>query len=593
MGRIPDELVDKIIQENDIVDVISEYVSLKSSGKNFMGVCPFHSDKGPSLSVSREKQLYHCFGCNASGNVLGFVMRIKNVEFLDAMRVLSERIGVSIESREDTYENPKFKIKDELYRVNIEAARYFFKNIFKAKNAYEYFLSRHIEEKTIKKFGLGYSLDNWNSLENYLLKKGFSKDIILKAGLIIEGKNGTYDRFRNRVMFPVFDYRGRVIGFGGRVLDDTKPKYLNSPETTIFLKGTNLYGLNFVIKERVPDSIIIVEGYMDCISLYQAGITNAVASLGTALTENQAKLIKKYTNNVYVCYDADAAGKAATLKGMDILKSVGCNVKVIRIPKGKDPDEFIKSSGIDAFKDLIKSALPVIEYKIYLAREESDLNSREGSLKFAKKASYILSFLDSEIEIQYYGKKVSEEVGIPESSIIEDIKKIKNKNKSKDFSKNNHEKKENHVIDSKIEPGFKKSEQMLLALCIKSKDYFRYIMGRISTGEFITPSYKLTANILYFKLENDEKIVPNDFLSNFNTNEDINDVSLIFNREIPQDINNDLINDYIKIIKRHNIETRIRNINIHIKKCEKNGENEKTLELFNQLILLQRQLDML
>ncbi|KMT21664.1 DNA primase [Clostridium cylindrosporum] len=591
MGRIPDELVDKIIHESDIVEVISEYVSLKSSGKNFMGVCPFHSDKGPSLSVSREKQLYHCFGCGASGNVLGFIMRIKNIEFIDALRFLGEKIGVSIEQKKEHTENPRFKLKDEMYRINIEAARYFFRNIYNVKAAYNYFLSRNMEDKTIKKFGLGYSLDSWNSLESYLAKKGFSKDIMLKAGLIIKGKNATYDRFRNRVMFPVFDYRGRVIGFGGRVLDDTKPKYLNSPETDIFLKGTNLYGLNFAIKNKVPDSIIIVEGYMDCISLHQAGITNVVASLGTALTESQAKLIKKYTENVYVCYDSDSAGKTATLKGMDILQNVGCNVKVISVPVGKDPDEFIKLNGVDSFNNLINNALPIIDYKIHLAREKYDLKNMEDSLKFTKRVAYILSSLNSEIEIQYYGKKIAEETGIPQSSIIEDIKKLKRKNNY--YAKNNEEEKENNVSNYKIEPAFKKSEQMLLTLCLKSKDYFEYIKGRISVGEFITPFYKIAADFLYKRLENEEKIIPNSLLGNFSTSYEISEVSLIFNKVVPNDISTDLIDDYIKVIKKHNIEDKIKSIKIQIKKYEKNGEKQKSLELFNKLILLQRQLDTL
>lgn len=586
MGRIPEELIDKIIQENDIVDVISEYVSLKNSGKNFMGVCPFHLDKGPSLSVSREKQLYHCFGCGASGNVLGFIMKIKNIEFLDAIKFLGDRIGVSIEDRKENTQSKSFKLKEQIYRINTEAARYFFSNIFNNKTPYNYLTSRKIEERTIKRFGLGYSLNNWNGLENYLLKKGYSKDIMLKAGLIIKGKKGTYDRFRNRIMFPVFDYRGRVIGFGGRVLDNQKPKYLNSPETDVFLKGTNLYGLNFAIKDKVPESIIIVEGYMDCISLYQAGITNVVASLGTALTESQAKLIKKYTKNVYVCYDSDVAGKAATIRGMEVLEEAGCLVKVIIIPKGKDPDEFIKINGVKAFKNLIATSLPIIDYKIHLVREEMDLHgSREDTLKFIKKVVKILSSLNTETEIQYYGKKISEELDISEESIIEDIKRIKRTKKITQSSKNTN--------IFKVQPAFKKAEEMLLILSLKSKDYFTYIRERIDTEEFITSTYKTVAKYIYNKLENNEDIVPNKVLSFFSNSEDIKDISTIFNKEIPDDINNDLVEDYIRIIKKYNMEEKIKNVKIQIKKYEKNGESQKALECFNKLILLQRQLDML
>ncbi|MEG0372170.1 MAG: toprim domain-containing protein, partial [Clostridium sp.] len=372
-------------------------------------------------------------------------------------------------------------------------------------------------------------------------------------------------------------------GFGGRVLDDTKPNYLNSPDSEVFINGTNLYGLNFAIKQRVPESVIVVEGYMDCISLYQAGITNVVASLGTALTENQARLLKKYTENVYVCYDSDIAGKTATFKGMEILESVGCNVKVIRIPMGKDPDEFIKTNGTNAFKELIDEALPIIDYKIFLAREEIDFNSMEDRLKFTKKVAVILSFINSEIEIQHYGKKISEEIGIPEVSIIEDIKRIKQKRN------NTSNGKESIVKYFKSEPAFKKSEQMLLALCIKSKDYFHYIKGRISLEEFITPSYKVTAKFFYEKLDNGEEIKPNNILLNFYTPDSINEVSQVFNKSIPDDINYRIVEDYIKVIKKHNIEDKIQNTKMQIKKYEKDGENQKANELISQLILLQRQ----
>lgn len=582
VSRIPDELVEKIIQENDIVDVISEYVPLKNSGKNYMGVCPFHLDKGPSFSVSREKGLYHCFGCNASGNTIGFIMNIKNMEFLDALKYLGDRVGISIEKENKLNDNSNFKLKSEIYKVNVEAARYFFTNLFKNKMAKDYFVSRGIEEKVIKRFGLGYSLDGWHNIENYLIKKGFSKDVITKAGLTIEGKNGSYDRFRNRVMFPVFDYKGKVIGFGGRVLDDNKPKYLNSPETTVFHKGTNLYGLNFAVKDRIPNSIIVVEGYMDLISISQSGITNVVATLGTALTEGQAKLIKRYTKEVYLCYDSDSAGQMATLKGMEVLNNVGCNVKIIRIPKGKDPDEFIKNNGIENFRKIMEEALSEIDYKLTIAEEGFDLKNTNDNLKFAKKATYIISSLNSEIEIQHYGKIISEKLGISETSIIEDVKKIKNKGRNRENTQTNFN-------NLKIEPGFKKSEQMLLAICLKSKDYFKYIKGKVSIEEFITPCYKSLLEILYKNNEISESSI----LLNFNIKSDINDIAILFNKEIPSDINEDMINSYIKVIKRYNIEEQIKSINSQIKICEKSGDNNKALEFFNQLITLQKQLDTL
>lgn len=591
MGRIPDELVNRIIEENDIVDVISEFIPLKNSGSSFMGVCPFHLDKGPSLSVSREKQLYHCFGCNASGNTIGFIMSIKNIGFLDALEYLANRIGISIEKERSAEKTSDFKMKNEIYEVNREAAKFFLSNLFKNKKAHDYLISRGIDEKTIKRFGLGYSLNDWKALEKHLIKKGFSKDIVLRAGLTIKSKNGnTYDRFRNRIIFPVFAYKSnmnaknKVIGFGGRVLDDSKPKYLNSPETPVFFKGTNLYGMNFVIKDRVPESIIIVEGYMDLIALNKSGITNVVASLGTALTESQAKLIRKYTRDVYLCYDSDSAGQKATFKGINVLSKEGCNVKIIKIPSGKDPDEFIKYNSVEGFKEIIKKALSIIDYKLAIAKEGFDFKNDQHISEFARRAVKIISSLNSEVEIQYYAKMISEEIGIKVQKILDDVRRNKN---------NIGQKEKAEDISSTIVSGYKKSEALLIAICLNSKDYFKYIKEKVNVEEFVTPCYKILLDILYKSLEKGEDINESNILAKFETKNDINDVALAFSKEIPNDINKNTIDSYIKVIKRYNIERQIKDINNKIKYYEKNGDNKKTLEFFNQLIILRKQLGML
>ncbi|MGL5352987.1 MAG: DNA primase, partial [Clostridium sp.] len=332
--QISEEILEKIKEQSDIVDVISETVKLKRSGRNFSGLCPFHNEKSPSFSVSQDKQIYKCFGCGEAGNVITFVMKNKNLPFIDAVKYLGEKANIVIQD-ESGKRNKTTEKKELMYKVNVEAARFYFANLMNTKGSKEYFLNRGIKEETIKKFGLGFAKDSWNNLIFHLRKKGFNDELLLEAGLVStsEKTGNKYDRFRNRVMFPVFDYSGKVIGFGGRVLDDSKPKYLNSPETLVFQKGTNLYGLNFAIKNKIPDRyFIIVEGYMDLITLHQYGITNVVASLGTALTTNQARLLKRYADKVIISYDADVAGQTATLRGLEILREAGFDVRVLNIP---------------------------------------------------------------------------------------------------------------------------------------------------------------------------------------------------------------------------------------------------------------------
>ncbi|MEW8956407.1 DNA primase, partial [Clostridium sp.] len=429
---IPEHIIEKIKDENDIVEVISETVRLKRSGRNYQGLCPFHSEKTPSFSVSSEKQLFKCFGCGEAGNVITFVMKNRNLSYVETLRYLADRANITIEeSKSSRRFNDK---KDILYNINKEAARFFFGTMNRPNNIGKiYFLNRGIKESTLRKFGLGYSPNSWNSLMNYLKTKGFKEQTLLDAGLIIKNDKGNiYDRFRNRVMFPVFDYKGRVIAFGGRVLDDSKPKYLNSPETLVFNKGTNLYGLNFALKEKNPlRTFIIVEGYMDVISLHQYGITNVVASLGTALTVNQARLLKRYADKVIISYDADLAGQMATLRGLEILKNTGFDVRVLTVPDGKDPDEFIRANGKDAFLRLADNSEPLIDYRLKKAKEGINFKDKEMVIKYTRNVTEILANLDS-IEKDVYIKRVSEETGIKEEAIYDILNKDIKKDSPKD-----------------------------------------------------------------------------------------------------------------------------------------------------------------
>lgn len=594
MGRISEENIEKIIESNDILDVISEFVPLKRAGRGYMGVCPFHNDKGPSLSVSQDKQLYHCFGCGASGNSVGFIMRIRNLDYIDAIKYLGDRAGIKIEEEVQDPKRLKYEaLKNDIFQINIEAARYFLSNLFNIKSAYEYFEKRGIDEKTIKKFGLGYSLDSYEGLYKYLLNKGFKEEFILKAGLVSKKEYRVYDRFRNRVMFPVFDIKTRIIGFGGRVLDNSKPKYLNSPETPVFVKGTNLYGLNFVIKSGLPENIIVVEGYMDCISLHQHGITNAVASLGTALTLEQAKLLKRYSKKIFICYDADAAGQMATLRGLEILAQAGCEVKIISIPDGKDPDEFIKNHGVEEFKKLIQNALPVSEYRIQMTRNGKNLkDAREKSI-FVTESAEILSRLDNEIEIQAYAASIYDETGIDVKTILDEVKKIK---RSKSLKENNKENNRNNNIGGNIynlEPAYKKAEKWIIQLALNNNDYFKYIRNKIALDDYITQSLKSAYKYILNTLESGKEVVPSELLKNYTEQQDISDVASIF--EEPELINDPfkLIDDCIRTIHKYNIENKINELTVKIKKHEEKNEVVESAILSQELIRLQKQFNLL
>ena len=473
--QISEEILEKIKSQNDIVDVISERVRLKKAGRNFTGLCPFHNEKTPSFSVSQEKQIYKCFGCGEAGNVISFVMKDKNLPFIEAVKYLAGRANIPLEFGKSE-KNPVSRKKELLYKVNVEAAKFFFSNLMNNKDAKEYFLNRGIKEETIKRFGLGFANDSWNNLMYYLRRKGINDNILEEAGLIsVNKEKGTkYDRFRNRVMFPVFDYQGRVIGFGGRVLDDSKPKYLNSPETLVFQKGTNLYGLNFALKHNMKERyFIIVEGYMDLISLHQYGITNVVASLGTALTINQARLLKRYADKVVISYDADMAGQMATMRGLEILRTAGFDVRVLSIPQGKDPDEFVRSNGKEAFLKLINSAEPLIDYRIKKAEEGINFKSSESIILYSKRIMEIIADLNP-VEKDVYIKKASENTGIKEQALYDILRSKISDNSTNEFRNGKEQSQKLHV-----EPAFLKAERILLKLMLENKDYLSYIEDRI------------------------------------------------------------------------------------------------------------------
>lgn len=402
----------------DIVDVISRRISLKRAGSNYKGVCPFHNEKTPSFVVSEAKQIFTCFGCGASGDAIEFVKRYNNLEFNDAIRQLASEYGIEMEENRGYGEDLEI-----YYNINRDAALFFYKAFTeKANKGYSYMKRRGIRPEILKKFGIGYADESWNSLYEHLTQKGYPVDKLIEVGLVSESKGRYYDKFRNRVIFPIINTAGKVIGFGGRAIDPSdNPKYLNSPESKVFRKKNNLYGLNLsrasVGKEGF---IILVEGYMDTISLYQGGITNVVASLGTALTENQSHLIKRYTKDVVLSYDSDSAGVAAALRGMEILHNDGLKVRIIKISGGKDPDELIRNEGRDAFRKLVENALSFGDYKLNYIKSKYNLNDDDSRIECIKEIADSLSKLGA-VEQDIYIKKVSKELSVSEAALRMEI----------------------------------------------------------------------------------------------------------------------------------------------------------------------------
>lgn len=579
--QISEEILEKIKEQNDIVDVISESVRLKRSGRNFSGLCPFHNEKTPSFSVSQDKQIYKCFGCGEAGNVITFVMKTKNLPFVDAVKYLGERVNITIED-EKKGKSPITKKKELLYNLNVEAARFFFRNLVNDNEAKEYFLNRGIKEETIKRFGLGFAKDSWNSLLLYLKKRGFKEELLLEAGLVsISQKSGNkYDRFRNRVIFPVFDYRGKVIGFGGRVLDDSKPKYLNSPETLVFQKGTNLYGLNFAIKNNLRERyFIIVEGYMDLITLHQYGITNVVASLGTALTVNQARLLKRYADKVIISYDADVAGQTATVRGLEILRDAGFEVRVLNIPQGKDPDEFVRSNGKEAFKNLINNAQPLIDYRLKRAEEGINFKESDSLAKYGKRVTDILAKLNP-VEKDVYVKRISENTGIREQALYDLLSSEMIKNINDEKFMNN---KEYNGTKLYVEPGFLKAERSLMKLMLED-DYFEYIINILKEEDLILNEHKEIFSIIKEgKVGRINNI--NSFLeskcNNIKTLEEL--VKIKEHNVFKVNDTKKLIKDFVRQVENYKLNLRLEELKKQQKLLESEGKIEESIHIAIEL----------
>ena len=528
-----EDLIEEIRSKNDIVDVISGYVRLQKKGSSYFGLCPFHNEKSPSFSVSPGKQMYYCFGCGVGGNVFTFLMEYENYTFQEAVRYLADRCGVELPEMEYSEEAKRqADLKSQLLEIHKKAAKFYYYQLRQksGRAAYEYLKGRELSDETIRKFGLGYSSRYNNALYQYLKKEGYSDQLLKETGLItMEEKGGAYDKFWNRVMFPIMDSNHRVIGFGGRVMGDAKPKYLNSPETRIFDKSRNLYGLNFARSSRKPN-MIICEGYMDVIALHQAGFNQAVASLGTALTVQQSILLKRYTNEVLLTYDSDEAGTKAALRAIPLLKEAGLSVRVINMKPYKDPDEFIKARGTEAFQERIEQAQSSFLFEIEVLERNYNLRDPAGKTAFFDEAARKLLTFSDELERNNYIEALAEKYGIGYEALRRKVNQMgitlggtAPLEKPRDLTGRKKEKEE----------GLDTSQKLLLTWMISDPAYFRVIRKWIQPEDFTVPLYRQVAELLY-EQHSQGKLNPASIITKFEDAEEQRQVASVFNATLKQ-----------------------------------------------------------
>lgn len=583
---INDDSIEKVKESIDIVNLISDYIPLKKTGTNYVGLCPFHNEKSPSFTVSDTKDFFHCFGCGEGGDGVTFVMKKENLDFPEAIKFLADKYGISIE--ENHKDDKTLEEKQKAYEINRDAARFFHDNLIKNPLALDYLVKRKINPKVIRQFGLGFANESWDNLYNFLKLKGYKEEELEKVGLIgrKSGNNGYYDRFRNRIIFPIIDTKSRVVGFGGRVLDNTMPKYLNSQDTIVFNKGNHLYGLNLLNKFSTRKKILLVEGYMDVISLYTRGINYSVASLGTALTDRQSKLIKRYGEEVYICYDSDLAGIKATFKAIDILLNEGVNPKIILLPNGMDPDDYINKTSLLDFEKLFVNYLSHIDFKILINKRKYNLNKTEDKIAFTIEISKIIKTLKSPIEQDVYIDKVSKDMNISKEAIEKEVRgnNYSNRyNNKKDLSYNKPKEKI-YPVNMKIVSGNIKAEIDLIKLMIEDKDYYESITERVNIEDFINYECRQLGNLIISEYGTVDKIKVDELFSKATNIENINidilksikDSELNFQPtnmdQIIIDLTNNLVLNKLEL-KRNDMINKIGKLD---KKIDKNDE-ENTL----------------
>lgn len=530
-----DEIIEEVRSRNDIVDVISAYVKLQKKGSSYFGLCPFHNEKSPSFSVSRQKQMYYCFGCGAGGNVFTFLMEYENYSFVEALRYLADRAGVDLPEQE--YSEAERRRADEkavLLEIHKRAAQFYYVQLksSQGEQAMAYLRGRQLGDDTIKAFGLGYSSKFSNTLYQFLKSKGYADDMLAKSGLItMDEKHGPHDKFWNRVMFPIMDANNRVIGFGGRVMGDAKPKYLNSPETLIFDKSRNLYGLNRARTTR-KSYFLLCEGYMDVISLHQAGFTNAVASLGTALTSGHASLLKRYTQEVLLLYDSDEAGIRAALRGIPILREAGVNSRVVDLKPYKDPDEFIKNMGAEAFEERLNQASDSFMFRVSIAESEFPMEEPQGQNRFFERCAEMLLELKDELERNLYIEAIVKKYRGQYGVSTEDLRKRVNTLALKGTpAENRIQPKSGSQNKKKKETASEQAQKLMLTWLVTYPNVFDKVAQYLTPEDFVVPLYREVAQMLFQQRE-EGQVNPAKLLNSFTDSEEQREVASLFNATI-------------------------------------------------------------
>lgn len=556
--RLSDSFLEELRSRVDIESVISPYVNLRRRGKNLVGLCPFHNEKTPSFTVYPENDSFYCFGCGVGGDVITFVRRIENLDYLEAVRMLADRAGMALP--EDGFDDSMAKRRTAVLEANRAAAKFFHAELMseRGREALDYFLGRGLTIETIRHFGLGYAPDNWRALKNHLNQKGFDDTLLENANLLRRseknGKVNYYDNFRNRIMFPIIDPRGNVIAFGGRVMDDSKPKYINTSDTLVYKKSNGVFALNFA-KNGNDGKLIVAEGYMDVIALHQAGFTNAVACLGTALTKEQANLLSRYAKEVLISYDSDEAGQKATARAINIFSSTGLEVRVLRLSGGKDPDEIIRKYGAQRFRDIIEGAANDTEYRILRAREGIDISSDDGKLKFLSLAADILAELSSPIEVDIYASRLARELDVDKTALTAQVKYRRENFVRR--RKAEREREQQRMLMSGVSSKnpersanlrAAKAEETIIASLMRNPDFYQKLKDDISPDDFVTVLNRRIFTVVTDRVSQGGSAEPF-FLSSSFTPDEMDEVTRLFRQSSQMRNTVEECMDCIKILK--------------------------------------------
>lgn len=575
---IPENLLEDILGRLDIVEVISGYIQLKKAGRNFKANCPFHHEKTASFMVSAERQIYHCFGCGESGNAFKFLMRHERMEFPEAVEVLAKKTGVNLPQWDKPEAARAASLSSQLYKVNQLALSFYENNLQSAssKAALDYLLNRGIRLQTIKEFHLGLAGSAWDGLINFLRSKNIPLSLMEAAGLVLAKESGGYyDRFRNRIIIPVFNIHGQVIGFGARVTDNSLPKYINSPETPVYVKGRNLFGLNLA-KDSVRDSdcLVIVEGYLDFIMPYQEGLRNIAASQGTALTLEQIKLLKRYTRNVVMVYDGDTAGELATLRSLDLLIEEGMNVKVAPLPKGKDPDVIIRQEGINSLKIKIENALSFFDYKLSILKCRHNVKEAHGKSQIASEMLLTINRFDNAILRGEYVKKLSEELKISEHYILEELNKLKTKVANSGLSP--------VIVQGRL-PEINPAEKLLIKFMIEEKELIDKIMQELVPSDFQDARTAKIVQVLHGLVLEGKNIEPSILMNYFNEDDAKQLVcETMFMPAILEEEREKALNDCIARIKIQRLKSKREYLHVQIKSAQNMGDEQRLNSLIQE-----------